>query len=103
MTKTINNSTALKLIKDTENLLIIDVRRFMDFKESKIENAVNLPVEDIEYDCEDYSEYKEKPVLVYCKVGNKSTTACQILEEAGFTNLYNLRGGILAFEGNIVK
>ena len=44
----------------------------------------------------------DKPILVYCKAGHKSALACQILEEEGFNNLYNLGQGILGYDGKIV-
>lgn len=95
--KSINSIQAKKLIKDNESLLIIDVRKPNEFKESKISNSINIPVDEIEWEIEDLKEYKNKPILVYCKVGVRSSVACTILEEEGFTNLYNLRGGILDY------
>lgn len=92
--KSINSSQAEKLIKNKENLLILDVRRPNEFKESRIVNSINIPVEEIE-------KYKDKPILVYCKVGVRSSVACNFLESEGFNNLYNLRGGILDFNGEI--
>lgn len=46
--KSINSSQAEKLIKNKENLLILDVRRPNEFKESRIVNSINIPVEEIE-------------------------------------------------------
>ena len=51
---------------------------------------------------EDLKENINKPILIYCKVGNKSALACQMLEEEGFVNLYNLGQGILGYEGKLV-
>ncbi|WP_370774029.1 rhodanese-like domain-containing protein [Clostridium sp.] len=48
---------------------------------------------------EDLKENKDKPILVYCKAGHKSALACQMLEEEGFTKLYNLGQGILGYNG----
>ena len=44
-------------------------------------------------------ENKDKPILVYCKAGHKSALACEMLEEEGFTKLYNLGQGILGYNG----
>ncbi|GAB6167852.1 hypothetical protein JCM1393_03120 [Clostridium carnis] len=99
--KSINSLQAESLINSNEELLILDVRRFNEFKESKIPNAINIPVDDLEYELDEIEEYKDKPVLVYCKVGVRSSVACNILEEGGFTKLYNLRGGILDYKGLI--
>ena len=101
MIKLINNISALKLINEVDNLLILDVRRFSEFKSGKIPNSINIPVDDLEFELDELKEFKEKPILVYCKSGIRSTVACTLLEEEGFSNLYNLRGGILDYTGNI--
>ncbi|WP_195265315.1 rhodanese-like domain-containing protein [Clostridium sp. 1001275B_160808_H3] len=99
--KSINNEQAQKLIKDKKDLLILDVRRPNEFKESKIINSINIPVDELEWELDEIEGYKDKPILVYCKVGMRSSVACSILEEEGFSNLYNLRGGILDYTGEI--
>jgi rhodanese-related sulfurtransferase len=99
--KLINNEQAQKLIKDSKELLIIDVRKFSEFKKSRIVNSKNIPVDELEWELEELEDFKDKPILVYCKVGAKSSVACAMLEEEGFKKLYNLRGGILDYTGAI--
>lgn len=99
--KSINSSQAENLIKKKEDLLILDVRRPYEFKESRIVNSINIPVEEIEWEVEELEKFKEKPILVYCKIGVRSSIACNFLENEGFKELYNLRGGILDFSGEI--
>lgn len=101
MIKSINNKSALKLINEVDDLLILDVRRFSEFKSGKIPNSINIPVDDLEFELDEIKEFKEKPILVYCKSGIRSSVACSLLEEEGFSNLYNLRGGILDYTGDI--
>lgn len=97
--KSISSIQAQNLIKDSKDLIIIDVRRYSEFKEKKIHNAINIPVEELEWEIEELKESKDKPILVYCKAGHKSALACQMLEEEGFTNLYNLGQGLLGYKG----
>lgn len=97
--KSISSVQAEKLMKEYSDLLIIDVRRYSEFKINKIPNAINIPVEELEWEIEDLREYEEKPILVYCKAGHKSALACQMLEEEGFNNLYNLGQGVLGYKG----
>ncbi|MGL4773080.1 MAG: rhodanese-like domain-containing protein [Clostridium sp.] len=99
--KSINNIQAEKLIKDSKDLVIIDVRRYNEFKEGRIKGAKNIPVEELEWELDELSEYKDFPILVYCKVGQRSSVACHLLANEGFNNLYNLRGGILDFKGEL--
>ena len=102
-TKSISNIQAENLIKEDKGLLILDVRRFTEFKENRIPNAINIPVDDLEWEMETLENHKDNPILVYCKVGMRSSVACDILENEGFTKLYNLRGGILDYTGAIEK
>lgn len=99
--KSISSIQAQNLIKDSKDLIIIDVRRYNEFKEKKISNAINIPVEELEWEIEELKESKDKPILVYCKAGHKSALACQMLEEEGFTNLYNLGQGLLGYKGMV--
>lgn len=99
--KSISSIQAEKLINEYKDLLIIDVRRYAEFKEGRIPNARNIPVEELEWEIEELSEYKDKPILVYCKLGHKSALACEMLEEEGFNNIYNLGQGILGYKGKL--
>lgn len=100
--KSINSTNAEKLINENRNLTIIDVRRYNEFKQNKIPNAINIPIEELEWEIEELRENKDNPILIYCKAGHKSALACQMLEEEGFTNLYNLGQGILGYKGKLV-
>lgn len=99
--KSISSTQAEKLIKDSSDLIIIDVRRYSEYKQGKIPNAINIPVEELEWEIEELKENIDKPILVYCKAGHKSALACQMLEEEGFNNLYNLGQGILGYKGDM--
>ncbi|WP_291568210.1 MULTISPECIES: rhodanese-like domain-containing protein [unclassified Clostridium] len=101
--KYINNEQAEKLIEKNDELLILDVRSANEFKESRISNAINIPVDELEGEIYELEDYKDRPILVYCKAGSKSSVACSLMEEEGFSKLYNLRGGILDYEGPIVN
>lgn len=97
--KYINNEQAENLIEKNDELLILDVRSANEFEENRIYNAVNIPVDELEEEIYELEDYKDRPVLVYCKSGKKSSVACNLMEEEGFSNLYNLRGGISDYEG----
>lgn len=101
--KSISNIQAEKLIAEKKDLLILDVRTLNEFKSGKIPNAVNIPVDEIEWEIQQLESYKNKEILVYCKVGMRSSVGCNLLEVEGFKRLYNLRGGILDYTGKIVE
>lgn len=99
--KYVNNRQAEKLIEENDELLILDVRRSNEFRERRIPNAINIPVDELEWEVSELEDYKDKPILVYCEAGSRSSAACSIMEEEGFSKLYNLRGGILDYRGSI--
>lgn len=77
-----------------DKILILDVRTPGEFAAGHIKNSVLIPVQILKTEMEKMIEYKDKPVLVYCRSGNRSVTASNILNSNGFKDLYNLKGGI---------
>jgi rhodanese-related sulfurtransferase len=78
---------------------ILDVRTPAEVDKGRIEGAENLDI----FNWEDFTLGVEKleksePVLVYCKVGGRSAKAAKYLVENGFTKVYDLNGGILAWQ-----
>src|SRR5262245_26441798 len=87
---------AEKLLKDRK-VFVLDVRTEMEFRGGALERAVLLPIDELERRMDELPEDKNKPVLVYCGHGMRSLTAKAILEKHGFSNVFNLRGGIAGF------
>lgn len=85
----------LKLkIDQEEDFQLIDVREEFEYETSNI-NGENIPLGSVLAELERIS--KDKPVVVHCKSGKRSAQAISLLESRGFTNLSNLKGGILAW------
>jgi adenylyltransferase/sulfurtransferase len=86
----------LKQLKDTNaNFQLIDVREEHEFDEANLGGHL-IPLGEI-IDRAGEVE-KDKQVVVHCRSGKRSATAIQALESnLGYTNLYNLKGGILAY------
>lgn len=78
-----------------EQLHIVDVREPHENTEFNI-GGLLLPLGKIQtMQLDDIEDWKDKEVIVYCRSGNRSGQACQILEMAGFKNAKNLVGGML--------
>lgn len=88
------NSYAEKL-KTTENPQLIDVRTPEEYKTEKIGNAKNINWNDESFVVRASKLEKSKPIFVYCKAGGRSAQAADKLAELGFTEIYNLEGGIM--------
>jgi rhodanese-related sulfurtransferase len=74
---------------------LIDVRTPEEFAGGHIPGAVNIPVQEIAGRLAEVAQ--DRPVVLYCRSGNRSTQAAQILDAAGYAPVYNL-GGIAAWQ-----
>ena len=89
-----------ELSKDT-NVVLLDSREPKEFKTSHLNNAVLVGynyfnIKEITKSIED----KNRKIVVYCSVGIRSETIAKKIKEAGYTNVYNLYGGIFEWSNN---
>ena len=76
---------------------LLDVRQPGEYQESHLPGAKLMPLPQLS---DTYQELDpEKPTLVHCAVGGRSRVAAQMLNGWGFKEVYNLAGGIKAFQG----
>lgn len=87
---------AKELIETNPSLVILDVRTEWEFGNGHIEEAINIPVDDLQGKLGELNRNDE--ILVYCRTGVRSSRAMQILIENGFTKVYNMLGGIEAWK-----
>ncbi|MEO6915013.1 MAG: rhodanese-like domain-containing protein [Chitinophagaceae bacterium] len=81
-----------------EKLNILDVREPDEYAEFNIGGKL-MPLGVIQnMDVEDIEPWKEEEVIVHCRSGKRSATACMILESLGFVNTKNLEGGVLSWQ-----
>lgn len=81
-----------------EQLILIDVREPQENAAFNIGGTL-LPLGNIRVmDIDSIESLKDKEVICYCRSGNRSGQACQLLETYGFTNTKNLTGGMLAWQ-----
>ncbi|MBU2499856.1 rhodanese-like domain-containing protein [bacterium] len=90
----VNSRDAAALIANLDPL-ILDVRTPREFQDGHIEGAVLIPVQQFQRRISEIAEHKNDPVFVYCRTGNRSTVAAKMMIDAGFTNVINLRRGIV--------
>jgi rhodanese-related sulfurtransferase len=81
------------------NLTILDVRTQSEYNDDgHLENAVLIPVAELESRVDELSQHKDSEIIVYCKAGGRSAQASGILESNNFTKVFNVQGGITAWE-----
>ncbi len=103
MIKQINPITAIESVKSGS--LFIDVREVEEVTEMNydISNYINIPLGLLEFRLSEIPTDKE--LILACRSGGRSQSACNILFKNGYTNLSNLEGGIIGWQrsGNPVK
>ena len=90
----ISQGEAEELIKSRKGVIIIDVRNNNDYIQSHLENAVNIPLREMNEHLKELEQYKENPIILYCSKGNRSKVAAIQLEALGYKNLYVIKEGI---------
>lgn len=93
----INNEKLNKLVKEKDAILV-DIRTKEEYEEKNILNSINIQLHDLLYKIDEIEDYKDKHVIVYCRSGHRSITACNLLSMEGFTKLYNLEKGIIDYK-----
>lgn len=85
-------------LENTKNVQLIDVRTPEEFANSKIGDAINLNYYDSDFEAQLKKLDTNKPLFVYCKSGGRSSGAVAQILDLGFTEVYELQGGIMAWE-----
>jgi len=83
------------------DLVLLDVREDHELDTCKLPSPHHIPMADLPLKLSDLDPLKSKETVVYCRSGSRSHRAALFLEDAGFTNVYNLEGGILAWSDDI--
>ena len=86
------------------NAVILDVRTDEEWNDGIIPEAIHIDIykgQGFIYELDQLD--KSKNYYVYCKAGGRSGQACNIMQQMGFENTYNLVGGIMRWQGNIVQ
>lgn len=81
--------------KDNSDFIILDIRTLEEYESGHLENSIR-----IDFYSEDFEEQldkldKNKTYLIYCRSGNRSSKALNIMLEIGFKEVYHISGGII--------
>ena len=78
--------------------LILDVRDEKEFAAGHLPRARHIPLSQLSKRVDEIGKFKDKPVIVTCKTGNRAGAATRLLKQAGFSNVFELRGGLNAWQ-----
>jgi rhodanese-related sulfurtransferase len=92
---------AIHIVKPTEfkeksvNQILIDIRTPQEFNQGHIEGAININYFDRSF-IEEIGKYdRSKPIFLYCRSGNRTSSAAAKVAKLGFNEVYDLQGGIM--------
>lgn len=99
--KKIDAETAKKMI-DTDEVTIVDVRSAAEYADGHVPGAILAPLNELPANAETILPNKDATLLIYCRSGNRSAQAVNILRQLGYTRLYDF-GGIMSWPYEIEK
>lgn len=100
--KDLDNYEFQQALAADENAQIIDVRTDDEVAEGMIGDALHLDIHKPQEFMDGINKLdKEGNYYVYCRAGSRSSQACQIMEQMGFKNTYNLQTGFSQWDGEV--
>lgn len=87
----------LKVYLKTNAPLLLDVRQPHEHSAYAIPGAILIPLDQLAHRVNEISAHKHSEIVVYCKAGVRSASACDFLAAEGFERLINLSDGILGY------
>jgi len=94
---TVGPSGAISIINSNDTVLL-DVREMSEVTSGTLNDAIHIPLSTLTKRVAELDKYKDSSIMVYCRSGNRSGSVCRTLSGRGFGNVYNLAGGIMAWE-----
>jgi len=87
----------LQRLNAGEPLCLLDVREELEYHTFNI-GGLNLPLGKLATNLDDLEWNKDEEIIVMCKIGMRSNTGKLILQQNGYTNVKNLKGGLMALQ-----
>ncbi|CAG0942423.1 thiosulfate sulfurtransferase [Anaerolineae bacterium] len=86
-----------KLANDGAGLQLLDVRSRVEFAESHLPRAKNVPINELPHQLDALGLDPNRPVIAICLSGHRSVPAYRLLKRAGYREVYSLAGGMMAW------
>ncbi len=99
--KEITPDELLSWIGEGKDLLLVDVREDYEYNDGHIPGSILMPLGELVENHERLD--REKEIVLICRSGQRSGVAAQFLSEEGYTEVYNMVGGMLAWRGSVKR
>lgn len=90
----LNYKEVLDMITKSQNVKLIDVRSIQEYEEGHLDGAICIPLYELQDKITDKVQDKNSIIILYCASGARSLRGKEVLEDLGYNNVYNLKGGI---------
>ena len=80
--------------KVSQGAILLDVRSKQEYRENHLKGAINIPEYEIDSRIEREIPKKNQLIVIYCQYGSRSMNVYRKMEKLGYTNIYNLHGGL---------
>lgn len=99
-TRGFKDLTPLQVVQmmNHDNALLLDVREDAELNQGRISGAKHIPLSVLKQRIEELRKYCDKPIIAFCRSGNRSVQACSMLKKHQFENVFHMKGGLLAWE-----
>lgn len=94
MDNQLNYKEALDMIKQSQNVKLVDVRSIQEYEEGHLDGAICIPLYELQSKITDKIEDKDNIIILYCASGVRSMKGKKILDNLGYKNVYNLKDGM---------
>lgn len=101
--ESVDPKTFSEALKSTADAQLIDVRTPDEYNSKHIANAVNIDINNPNFDAEIAKLDKSKPVFVYCLSGGRSKSAATKMQTLGFAKIYELDGGMMKWNASGIE
>ena len=96
MTENLSASESWKMLEARTDVYLLDVRTFDEYMQVRLDGARLIPVDQLVGRLDEIP--RDKAIVVYCAVGSRSSQVARYLARQGFARVYNMYGGIWAWQ-----
>lgn len=88
-----------KMSSEDPNAILLDVRTYQEYQSARIPNSILIDIYQPTFVDQIDRLEREKSYYVYCRSGHRSLAACKQMKLMGFEKVFNLKSGIIGWEG----
>lgn len=97
--KSLTPQQAITMVNAEEGVFV-DLRDHAEFGKGHIVDAINIPVSKLDERIAELETFREKPVVLVCKMGQQAGSAGKKLGTLGFSQVYRMGGGMMEWSSS---